>query len=104
MKSSGLTCSIWRFTAISIALALALVFSMAAALIPAGPAMAATFDIADGDVAGLIAAINTSNVNGVPDTINLAAGGTYTLNTSDSDTDGLNGKSVDAQQQTNQNR
>lgn len=35
--------------------------------------------IADGDGAGLIAAINTANSNGVPDTIELANNGTYTL-------------------------
>ncbi len=42
-------------------------------------ARAATFNIADGDVAGLIAAINAANSNPGPDTINLAQGGTYTL-------------------------
>jgi len=71
--------------------ALVFVFSMAAALIPAGPVMAAIHNIPDGDVAALRVAINTSNTNGVHDTINLAAGGTYTLNASDSDTDGPNG-------------
>lgn len=40
---------------------------------------AAVFDIADGDVAGLIAAIDTANSDAAADTINLAAGGTYTL-------------------------
>src|SRR5262249_20276363 len=39
-----------------------------------------TFNIASGDVAGLIAAIDTANANGEADTINLAAG-TYTLTT-----------------------
>jgi hypothetical protein len=39
-----------------------------------------TFNIADGDVAGLIAAINTANANcAAATTINLAPGGTYTL-------------------------
>jgi len=70
---------------------LVLVFSLAAALAPSGTAKATTFFIPDGDVNALIAAINTSNVNGVPDTINLAVNGTYTINTSDSDTDGPNG-------------
>jgi hypothetical protein len=42
-------------------------------------ALTATFNVSDGDVAGLIAAINTANANGVADTINLAPGGTYTL-------------------------
>ena len=41
--------------------------------------MAATFNIADGDVVGLVAAMNTANGNGQSNTINLAAGGTYTL-------------------------
>lgn len=40
---------------------------------------AATYNVADGDVSGLIAAINASNANAGPDTINLAAGGIYTL-------------------------
>lgn len=44
-----------------------------------GLAQAATFNIPDGDVAGLIVAINTANANGEADTINLASGGTYTL-------------------------
>ena len=37
------------------------------------------FNIANGDVAGLIAAINAANTNPGADTINLAPGGTYTL-------------------------
>jgi len=39
----------------------------------------ATFNITNGDVAGLIAAINTANTNGQADIINLAANGTYNL-------------------------
>ncbi|MBI1765773.1 MAG: hypothetical protein HYR56_30580 [Acidobacteria bacterium] len=46
-----------------------------AVTITAGPVV----NIADGDVAGLIAAINTANTNGCPTTINLAPNGTYTL-------------------------
>ena len=42
------------------------------------PAVAATFNVAAGDVAGLAAAINTANGNGEANTINLAAG-TYSL-------------------------
>ncbi|MBI4905363.1 MAG: hypothetical protein HY820_17140 [Acidobacteria bacterium] len=38
-----------------------------------------TVGVADGDVSGLIAAINAANANPGPDTINLAPGGTYTL-------------------------
>jgi hypothetical protein len=52
------------------------------ALLPA-VAQAATFDIANGDVAGLIAAINTANGNGQANSINLATNGTYTLTTID---------------------
>jgi hypothetical protein len=37
------------------------------------------FNIADGDVAGLIAAINCANASGGPTTINLAPNGTYVL-------------------------
>lgn len=44
---------------------------------------AATYDVGNGDVAGLIAAINAANAGPAPNTINLASGGTYTL------TDGL---------------
>jgi hypothetical protein len=40
---------------------------------------AATFNIADGDVAGLIAAIQAANTNGQANTINLAPTGTYIL-------------------------
>src|SRR5437016_500712 len=40
---------------------------------------AATFNIANGDVTGLINAINTANGNGQDNTINLATAGTYTL-------------------------
>jgi hypothetical protein len=40
---------------------------------------AATFNIADGDVAGLIAAITTANANGEANVINLAPNGSYTL-------------------------
>lgn len=48
-------------------------------LLPLQAAHANVFNIADGDVPGLIAAINASNANVGPDTINLAQGGTYTL-------------------------
>ena len=44
-----------------------------------GGAKAATTSVADGDVAGLIAAIKNANTNSGPDTINLASGGVYTL-------------------------
>jgi len=41
------------------------------------PAPAAVFNVADGDVAGLVAAFQTSNTNGEPDVINLATDGSY---------------------------
>lgn len=44
-----------------------------------GIAEAATFNIADGDVTGLINAIQTANTNGQANVINLAPNGTYTL-------------------------
>lgn len=44
-------------------------------------AFGAVFNIADGDVAGLISAIVTSNTNDESDVINLAAGGMYILTT-----------------------
>src|SRR5437016_12174056 len=47
----------------------------------AGTAQAATYNVATGDVAGLIAAINSANSSPAPNTINLATGGTYTLTT-----------------------
>src|SRR5207253_6689253 len=57
-------------------------------------ALAATFTIANGDVAGLISAINTANVNDEADTINLASGGAYTLTAVNNTTDGANGLPV----------
>jgi len=47
------------------------------------PGEAATINVANGDVSGLIAAINTANVTSGADTISLAANGTYTLTTVD---------------------
>jgi uncharacterized repeat protein (TIGR01451 family) len=52
---------------------------------------AAVFNIADGDVAGLIAAINTANGNAQADVINLASDGTYILTAVNNTTDGPNG-------------
>src|SRR5436190_8466298 len=59
--------------------AIALLVSLLAALTFSQKVRAATFNIADGDVPGLIAAINSANANPGSHTINLAAGGTYTL-------------------------
>ncbi len=53
------------------------------------PAEAAVFDVAPGDVPGLIAAINAANSNGQDDTINIQ--GSYVLNSVDNATDGPNG-------------
>ncbi len=50
----------------------------------------AEFFCSSGDVDCLIAAINQSNQNGEPNTINLELG-TYTLTAADNDTDGANG-------------
>ena len=60
-------------------------------LINFAPARAATFEIADGDVAALKSAIATANTNGEGDTINLAEGGTYVLSAVDNTGTGPNG-------------
>ena len=52
-------------------------------------AEAATFNIANGDVAGLISAINTANSNNQDDTINLASNGDYVLTVPDNGSNGL---------------
>ena len=62
----------------------------AAAVGLARPAFAAVLECPSGDVACLIAAINTANANGEVNTIRLAAG-TYTLAAADNDADGPNG-------------
>lgn len=59
-------------------------------LVLAHPAYAAVFNIASGDVAGLINAINTANSNGQDNTINLATG-TFTLTAVDNTNEGANG-------------
>ncbi len=63
----------------------------AAALLAVRWSGAATFNIANGDVAGLITAINTANSNNQNDDINLAASGTYTLTAVNNMNDGPNG-------------
>ena len=58
------------------------IFSVAAAICGcAFSAPAATFTIGNGDVNGLINAINIANTNGQDDVINLTPNGTYTLTT-----------------------
>src|SRR5437870_5214215 len=52
-------------------------------------APAATFTIANGDVAGLISAINTANGNNQDDTINLASNGDYVLSAANNGENGL---------------
>lgn len=59
--------------------------------LPAVRAGAATIDVADGDVAGLIAAITTANGNGESDTIRLAPDGLYVLTAVDNTTNGPSG-------------
>ena len=56
-----------------------------------GAAHAATFDIADGDVAALKSALTTANTNGESDVINLASGGNYALSSVDNTLAGNNG-------------
>ncbi len=56
-----------------------------------GPVQAALFNVAPGNVAALIDAINQANANGQPDTINLGLNATYTLRQS---ADGANGLPV----------
>ena len=64
-------------------------FAFLAALFCAvGNGLAATFNIADGDVTGLVNAINTANSNGQDDTINLASDGTYVFTTVNNTTTG----------------
>jgi hypothetical protein len=58
------------------------------------PARAATFDIADGDVTALKAAINASNSNGEDDVVNLAVGGVYTITSVDNTAFGNTGLPV----------
>ena len=53
------------------------------------PTFSATFNIANGDVAGLKNAINTANTNNENDLISLAAGGVYTLTTIENNETGL---------------
>ena len=54
----------------------------------------AVFNIADGDLVGLKAAINTSNTNAEDDTIELATNGNYVLTTIDNVSDDNNGLPV----------
>ena len=60
-------------------LCVAMIFSAVIIFDGSRDACAATFNVADGDVSGLIQAINAAKSNPGPDTVNLAQGGTYTL-------------------------
>jgi hypothetical protein len=71
-------------------MSLPVVVAMVLALVASGRVHAAVFQCPAGDVACLIAAINTANGNGEDNTITLEAG-TYTLTTVDNETDGPNG-------------
>ncbi len=66
-----------------------IVVATATVLIHHGNVCGATFNIANGDVAALKLAITTSNGNSQDDTIELAAGGVYTLSVRDSFLNGL---------------
>lgn len=72
----------------------ALVLSGALSLLALRAVPAAVFNIPNGDVAALKAALAAANSNGQADTINLAAGGTYTLTVIDNTTNGSNGLPV----------
>src|SRR4051794_3122705 len=50
---------------------------------------AGVFNVADGDIIGLKNAINAVNTNAEDDTIQLAAGGNYTLTAVDNGVNGL---------------
>jgi hypothetical protein len=67
-----------------------ILFYIVFSLVEAKPVHAKTFNIASGDVAGLVNAINQANSNGQRNTIKLAAG-SYTLTAVDNTTDGANG-------------
>ena len=58
------------------------------AVVVTSSGIAATFNLSDGDVTGLINAINSANANNQDDTINLATGGSYALAAVDNTTDG----------------
>jgi predicted outer membrane repeat protein len=70
-----------RFTLIAVA--------AATVLLRHSSVCGATFNIANGDVAGLKSAITAANSNGADDTIELAASGNYTLTARDSFLNGL---------------
>src|SRR4051794_24804755 len=58
-------------------------------LVSGSAGYAAIIPVANGDVPGLKTAINTANMNGQDDTIELFAGGVYTLSARDSFLNGL---------------
>ena len=61
------------------------------AVVVTSTGIAATFNLSDGDVTGLINAINSANANNQDDTINLTTGGSYALTAVDNTTDGATG-------------
>ncbi|MBD2767506.1 hypothetical protein IC235_06325 [Hymenobacter sp. BT664] len=66
-------------------------------LLGCGPSFAAIFPIANGDVAALVAAINTANTNGQADVINLASNGTYVFTTINNTVTGLPGGYIETE-------
>lgn len=79
MKSSGLTCSIGRFTAISIIAALALVFSLTAVIMPANPAMADPHTVTNLNDSGA-GSLRQAIADAIPDdTIDITVAGTIIL-------------------------
>lgn len=69
------------FTGFALVGTLSVLFATVAA--DPASAVAAEFTVSNGDVAGLISAINRANSNGEGDTIHLASGGTYTVSAVD---------------------
>jgi hypothetical protein len=85
-----------RFKLQALFLAVLLVAGLLLALVGPSAAKAASFDLANGDIAGLISAINQANANGQSNTINLASNGTYVLTAVDNSpaSQGANGLPV----------
>src|SRR5262245_10562669 len=58
---------------------LSLILTFMVASFVCNDAKANTYNVANGDIAGLIAAVSAANTNPGPDIINLAPGGTYSF-------------------------
>src|SRR5947209_19899668 len=75
------------------------ILSVVFAVLVLSPAISASaqiniVNIANGDIAGLKAALNAANNNGKDDIINLASGGSYVLTAVDNTTTGATGLPV----------